>query len=78
MLRHAFGTWRCLRVEFKTDSLNVRSRAALLRIGAKEEGIFRNHVITWTGRVRHSVYYSIVDSERPTLKAHLQHKLRLS
>ena len=69
-------TWRCLRVEFKTDSLNERSRAALLRIGAKEEGIFRNHVITWTGRIRHSVYYSIVDSEWPAVKAHLQHKLQ--
>ena len=69
MLRHAFETWRCLRVEFKTDSLNERSRAALLRIGAKEEGIFRNHVITWTGRIRHSVYYRIVDSEWPAVKA---------
>jgi RimJ/RimL family protein N-acetyltransferase len=75
MLRHAFETWRCLRVEFKTDSLNERSRAALLRIGAKEEGIFRNHVISWTGRVRHSVYYSIIDSEWPAVKAQLQDKL---
>jgi RimJ/RimL family protein N-acetyltransferase len=75
MLGHAFETWGCLRVEFKTDSLNQRSRAALLRIGAKEEGIFRNHVITWTGRLRHSVYYSIIDSEWPTVKTHLQHKL---
>jgi RimJ/RimL family protein N-acetyltransferase len=63
-------------VEFKTDSLNERSRAALLRIGAKEEGIFRNHVITWTGRIRHSVYYSIVDSEWPAVKAQLRHKLQ--
>jgi RimJ/RimL family protein N-acetyltransferase len=75
MLGHAFETWGCLRVEFKTDSLNQRSRAALLRIGAKEEGIFRNHVITWTGRLRHSVYYSIIDSEWPAVKTHLQHKL---
>jgi RimJ/RimL family protein N-acetyltransferase len=76
MLGHAFETWGCLRVEFKTDSLNQRSRAALLRIGAKEEGTFRNHVITWTGRLRHSVYYSIIDSEWPTVKTHLQYKLR--
>jgi RimJ/RimL family protein N-acetyltransferase len=76
MLRRAFETWHCLRVEFKTDSLNERSRAALLRIGAKEEGIFRNHVITWTGRIRHSVYYSIIDSEWPAVKAHLQDKLQ--
>ena len=76
MLCHAFETWRCLRVEFKTDSLNERSRAALLRIGAKEEGIFRNHVITWTGRIRHSVYFSIIDSEWPEAKVQLQHKLK--
>ena len=76
MLRHAFETWRCLRVEFKTDSLNERSRAALLRIGAKEEGIFRNHVITWSGRIRHSVYLSIIDSEWPVVKTRLQDKLR--
>jgi RimJ/RimL family protein N-acetyltransferase len=75
MLRHAFEAWRCLRVEFKTDSLNERSRAALLRIGAKEEGIFRNHVITWTGRIRHSVYYSIIDSEWPGVRADLEKKL---
>jgi RimJ/RimL family protein N-acetyltransferase len=75
MLRHAFETWKCLRVEFKTDSLNARSRAALVRIGAKEEGVFRNHVITWTGRIRHSVYYSIIDSEWPDVKACLERKL---
>ena len=75
MLRHAFEAWKCLRVEFKTDSLNQRSRAALLRIGAKEEGIFRNHVITWTGRIRHSVYFSIIDSEWPQVKADLEQKL---
>jgi RimJ/RimL family protein N-acetyltransferase len=78
MLRHALETWRCLRVEFKTDSLNERSRAALLRLGAKEEGIFRNHVITWTGRIRHSVYYSIIDSEWPAVKAQLQDKLGMT
>ena len=75
MLRHAFETWRCLRVEFKTDSLNEPSRQALLRIGAKEEGIFRNHMITSTGRLRHSVYYSIIASEWPKLKTHLEKKL---
>lgn len=75
MLRHAFEPWGCIRVEFKTDSLNTPSRRALLRIGAKEEGIFRNHMITSTGRFRHSVYYSIVDSEWPTLKIHLERGL---
>lgn len=75
MLEHAFETWRCLRVEFKTDALNTRSRAAILRLGAKEEGTFRNHMITETGRVRHSVYYSIIDTEWPEVKTRLQQKL---
>jgi len=75
MLRHAFETLGCLRVEFKTDSLNEKSRNAILRIGAKEEGIFRNHMVTHTGRVRHSVYYSIIDSEWPEIKVRLQEKL---
>ncbi len=75
MLRHAFETLNCLRVEFKTDSLNERSRNALLRIGAQEEGTFRNHMITYSGRIRHSVYYSIIDSEWPEVKAALEEKL---
>ena len=75
MLRHAFETLACVRVEFKTDSLNDRSRLALLRIGAREEGIFRNHMITSSGRLRHSVYYSIIDSEWPGVKAALEAKL---
>ncbi len=77
MLRHSFEIWDCIRVEFKTDSLNERSRAALLRIGAKEEGVFRNHMITSTGRLRHSVYYSIIASEWPAVKAQLEEKLGL-
>ena len=75
MLRHAFETWECIRVEFKTDSLNEKSRAALLRIGTKEEGTFRNHMITSTGRLRHSAYYSIIASEWPAVKARLGEKL---
>ncbi|MEK7729631.1 MAG: GNAT family protein [candidate division KSB1 bacterium] len=75
MLEHAFETWSCLRVEFKTDSLNARSRSAILRLGAKEEGTFRNHMITDSGRLRHSVYYSLIDSEWPEVKARLQQKL---
>ncbi|MGH2454424.1 MAG: GNAT family N-acetyltransferase [bacterium] len=71
MLRHAFETLGCIRVEFKTDVLNERSRRALLRIGAKEEGIFRNHMVTSTGRIRDSVYYSIVDREWPEVKRRL-------
>ena len=75
LLSHAFETLGCIRVELKTDSMNERSRAAILRIGAKEEGIFRNHMITARGRVRHSVYFSIVDTEWPEVKARLQSKL---
>jgi RimJ/RimL family protein N-acetyltransferase len=75
MLRHAFETLGCIRVELKTDSLNERSRAAILRIGAKEEGTLRNHMITASGRIRHSVYYSIIDAEWPQVKAVLKEKL---
>ena len=72
MLRHAFEVWKCMRVELKTDALNQRSRNAIQRIGAKEEGTLRKHVITWTGRVRDSVYFSILDSEWPQAKARLE------
>ena len=71
MLRHAFETWGCIRVELKTDVLNQRSRNAMLRIGAREEGILRKHQITDTGRVRDTVYFSIVDDEWPAVKARL-------
>jgi len=76
LLRHAFETLKCMRVELKTDSLNEKSRAAILRIGASQEGIFRNHMMTATGRVRHTVYFSIVDSEWPEVKARLEARLR--
>jgi RimJ/RimL family protein N-acetyltransferase len=76
MLRHAFESWRCLRVEFKTDALNERSRAALLRIGAREEGTLRKHMITASGRVRDSAYYSILDEEWPAVKSRLEERLR--
>jgi len=72
LLHHAFEKLGCIRVELKTDSLNERSRAAILRIGAKEEGVFRNHMITASGRIRHSVYFSIVDTEWPTVKTRLE------
>jgi len=72
MLRHAFEVWGCVRVELKTDALNEKSRNAILRIGAKEEGTLRRHVVTWTGRIRDSVYFSILDSEWPEAKARLE------
>jgi RimJ/RimL family protein N-acetyltransferase len=72
MLRHAFEVWGCVRVELKTDALNEKSRNAILRIGAKEEGTLRRHVVTWTGRIRDSVYFSILDSEWPAAKQRLE------
>jgi N-acetyltransferase len=75
MLRHAFETWKCMRVELKTDVLNEKSRKAILRLGAKEEGIFRKHVVNWNGRIRDSVYFSIIDTEWPAVKAELEAKM---
>ncbi|HEY0443731.1 MAG TPA: GNAT family N-acetyltransferase [Candidatus Limnocylindrales bacterium] len=71
MLEHAFEVLGCHRVEFKTDSLNERSRAALLGIGATFEGIFRKHMVMPEGRLRHSAYYSVIDDEWPRVKAAL-------
>ncbi len=75
LLKHAFETLGCIRVEFKTDSTNRQSRNALARIGSREEGILRNHMITPSGRIRHSVYFSIVDSEWAAVKKGLEEKL---
>lgn len=72
MLRHAFETLGCVRVELKTDVLNERSRAAILRIGAREEGILRKHQITELGRIRDTVYFSVVDDEWPDVRARLE------
>jgi RimJ/RimL family protein N-acetyltransferase len=76
MLTHAFETWRCIRVELKTDALNARSRTAIARIGAKEEGTLRSHMITDSGRYRDSVYFSIIESEWPKVKEGLNDKLQ--
>ena len=75
MLCHAFEVWKCSRVELKTDAMNQRSRNAILRLGAKEEGTLRKHMITWTGRQRDSVYFSILDNEWCGVKASLEAKL---
>jgi RimJ/RimL family protein N-acetyltransferase len=72
MLRHAFDVFGCIRVELKTDALNARSRAAILRIGAVEEGTLRAHLKTSMGRMRDSVYYSILDREWPAVRARLE------
>jgi len=71
LLSHAFETLGANRVELKTDALNEQSRRAILRLGAVEEGTFRRHVITASGRVRDTVYFSIIDSEWPAIKARL-------
>jgi RimJ/RimL family protein N-acetyltransferase len=75
MLDHAFHVLGALRVEFKTDSLNERSRRALLGIGATEEGTLRNHMLTDSGRRRHSVYFSVIEEEWPRVRMHLEQRL---
>ena len=75
LLGHAFETWRCVRVELITDVLNEQSRAAILRLGAKEEGVLRNHLILPSGRVRDSVFFSIIDEEWPAVKERLRARL---
>ncbi|HJU67922.1 MAG TPA: GNAT family protein [Gemmatimonadaceae bacterium] len=76
MLTHAFDVLGCIRVELKTDALNAKSRAAILRIGAVEEGILRAHMVTASGRIRDSVMYSILSREWPDVRARLEEKLR--
>jgi RimJ/RimL family protein N-acetyltransferase len=76
LLKHAFETLGCIRVEFKTDSLNRQSQNALAGIGATEEGTMRNHMIVGGGRKRHSVYFSIIDAEWPDVKKRLEGRLQ--
>jgi RimJ/RimL family protein N-acetyltransferase len=75
LIGHAFDRLGAVRVEFKTDSLNEASRRALLGIGAIEEGTLRNHMISQGGRRRHSVYYSVIEEEWPTVRDHLEQRL---
>jgi RimJ/RimL family protein N-acetyltransferase len=70
-LTHGFEGLGANRIEFKTDSLNDKSRAALLGIGAQFEGIFRNHMVMPDGRLRHSAYYSVIRQDWPDVKARL-------
>lgn len=72
LLTHAFEVLKCIRVQIKTDSLNVRSQKAIERIGAVREGVLRNHMILPDGRFRHSVFYSILDSEWGGVKKNLE------
>jgi N-acetyltransferase len=75
MLDHAFERLGCLRVEFKTDSRNERSRAALAALPAQFEGIFRKHMLVRGGERRDSAYYSIIDDEWPEVKVNLRRRI---
>lgn len=72
LLRHAFETLGCIRVQLKTDSRNERSQRAIERIGAVKEGVLRNHMILPDGHYRHSVFYSILDTEWMDVKRRLE------
>lgn len=71
MLRHAFETLGCIRVELKTSALNEKPRRAIARIGGREEGILRKHAVSEDGRIRDTVYFGIVDDEWPDVRARL-------
>jgi len=77
MLTHAFETWECVRVELITDVRNEQSRAAIVRLGAKQEGILRKHIMLPNGRIRDSVVFSIIDTEWPEVKTNLLARQRL-
>jgi RimJ/RimL family protein N-acetyltransferase len=76
LMRHAFEALKFHRVEYKTDARNARSRAAIAKLGATQEGIFRKHMIMADGHVRDSVFFSIVDSDWPAVKAGLEKRLQ--
>ncbi|WP_430443000.1 MAG: GNAT family N-acetyltransferase [Pseudomonas piscis] len=78
MLRHAFEDMACVRVQFTTDEINHKSRAAILRLGAQQEGIVRHERIMPDGRKRNSVRFSIIDDEWPAVRQHLEQLLERS
>ena len=75
LLTHAFETLRCIAVEFRTHWMNHQSRAAIARLGAKQDGVLRNHQRMPDGSFRDTVVFSIIESEWLTVKRHLQYKL---
>lgn len=75
MLRHAFEVLDCVRVQFTTDELNHKSRNAILRLGARQEGVVRHERIMPDGRKRNSVRFSIIDDEWPQVRQNLEQKL---
>lgn len=76
LFTHAFEVMGCKRVEIKTDALNAQSRRAITRLGAVQEGIFRRHMITESGRWRDTVYFSVIDEEWPAVRQGLESRLR--
>jgi RimJ/RimL family protein N-acetyltransferase len=75
LLTHAFETLRCIAVEFRTHWFNHASRAAIARLGAKQDGVLRNHTVTDGGIKRDTVVFSIIDSEWPAVRQHLRFQL---
>lgn len=76
LLQHAFETIGIMRIVFKTELSNMQSRQAILRIGGVEEGVFRKHLITQSGRARDMVYFAILDEDWPAVKARLLMRMR--
>jgi RimJ/RimL family protein N-acetyltransferase len=74
-MTHAFGALGCVRVEFKTDARNERSRGAMAALPAQFEGVMRKHMIIPEVGQRDSAYYSVIDSEWPAVRANLEHRL---
>ena len=75
LLGHAFEALQCIAVEFRTHWMNQQSRAAIARLGAKQDGVLRNHQRMADGSLRDTVVFSIIDAEWPAVKRHLQYKL---
>lgn len=75
MLQRAFEELNCIAVEFRTHWHNQQSRAAIARLGAKQDGVLRNHRVMDNGTIRDTVVFSILDSEWPAVKAGLTHRL---
>ena len=75
LLTHAFETLKCIAVEFRTHWMNHQSRTAILRLGARQDGVLRNHQIAPDGSYRDTVCFSILESEWPAVRSHLQYKL---
>jgi len=75
LLQHAFEKLDCIAVEFRTHFFNHQSRRGIERLGAKQDGILRNHQIAPNGTLRDTVVYSIIASEWPTVQAHLSYQL---